>query len=94
MQLSECFVQTSAHIAFFNRKLKVIVFVLIILVLKHRQVLLEIFSKNYRVRRNVIQNQLSQDLNKQEVDRVLKVSFCSVGVLIQFMHKFLTLWFN
>ncbi|XP_010717747.1 DNA-directed RNA polymerase III subunit RPC5 isoform X1 [Meleagris gallopavo] len=61
---------------------------------QHRQVLLEIFSKNYRVRRNVIQNQLSQDLNKQEVDRVLKVSFCSVGVLIQFMHKFLTLWFN
>ncbi|XP_051488124.1 DNA-directed RNA polymerase III subunit RPC5 isoform X2 [Apus apus] len=44
---------------------------------QHRQVLLEIFSKNYRVRRNVIQNQLSQecgeDLNKQEVDRVLKV---------------------
>ncbi|NXK24804.1 RPC5 polymerase, partial [Arenaria interpres] len=43
---------------------------------QHRQVLLEIFSKNYRVRRNVIQNQLSQecgeDLNKQEVDRVLK----------------------
>ncbi|NXP45456.1 RPC5 polymerase, partial [Heliornis fulica] len=43
---------------------------------QHRQVLLEIFSKNYRVRRNVIQSQLSQecgeDLNKQEVDRVLK----------------------
>ncbi|KFP37489.1 DNA-directed RNA polymerase III subunit RPC5, partial [Chlamydotis macqueenii] len=43
---------------------------------QHRQVLLEIFSKNYRVRRNVIQNQLSQecgeDLNKQEVDKVLK----------------------
>ncbi|NWI85747.1 RPC5 polymerase, partial [Pitta sordida] len=43
---------------------------------QHRQVLLEIFSRNYRVRRNVIQNQLSQecgeDLNKQEVDRVLK----------------------
>ncbi|KFW12645.1 DNA-directed RNA polymerase III subunit RPC5, partial [Eurypyga helias] len=53
---------------------------------QHRQVLLEIFSKNYRVRRNVIQNQLSQecgeDLNKQEVDRVLKVSFCSgVGLM-------------
>ncbi|NWV66568.1 RPC5 polymerase, partial [Malurus elegans] len=49
---------------------------------QHRQVLLEIFSKNYRVRRNVIQSQLSQecgeDLNKQEVDRVLKVSFCSL----------------
>ncbi|NWR91948.1 RPC5 polymerase, partial [Furnarius figulus] len=43
---------------------------------QHRQVLLEIFSRNYRVRRNVIQSQLSQecgeDLNKQEVDRVLK----------------------
>ncbi|NXJ13875.1 RPC5 polymerase, partial [Odontophorus gujanensis] len=56
---------------------------------QHRQVLLEIFSKNYRVRRNVIQNQLSQDLNKQEVDRVLKVSFCSAGGLIQLMHEFL-----
>ncbi|NWQ88399.1 RPC5 polymerase, partial [Burhinus bistriatus] len=58
---------------------------------QHRQVLLEIFSKNYRVRRNVIQNQLSQecgeDLNKQEVDRVLKVSFCSVVVLIQLIHE-------
>ncbi|OXB54335.1 hypothetical protein ASZ78_015515 [Callipepla squamata] len=61
---------------------------------QHRQVLLEIFSKNYRVRRNVIQNQLSQDLNKQEVDRVLKVSSCSAGGLIQLMHEFLTLCFN
>ncbi|NXU90568.1 RPC5 polymerase, partial [Xiphorhynchus elegans] len=54
---------------------------------QHRQVLLEIFSRNYRVRRNVIQSQLSQecgeDLNKQEVDRVLKVSVCSVVGLIQ-----------
>jgi len=62
---------------------------------KHRQVLLEIFSKNYRVRRNVIQSQLSQecgaDLNKQEVDRVLKVSFCSIVGLIQLMHEFLML---
>ncbi|NXS58530.1 RPC5 polymerase, partial [Brachypteracias leptosomus] len=60
---------------------------------QHRQVLLEIFSKNYRVRRNVIQNQLSQecgeDLNKQEVDRVLKVSLCSVVGLIQLIHEFL-----
>ncbi|XP_071617417.1 DNA-directed RNA polymerase III subunit RPC5 isoform X2 [Heliangelus exortis] len=50
---------------------------------QHRQVLLEIFSKNYRVRRNVIQNQLSQecgeDLNKQEVDRVLKDCCVSYG---------------
>ncbi|EMP34971.1 DNA-directed RNA polymerase III subunit RPC5 [Chelonia mydas] len=44
---------------------------------QHRQVLLKIFTKNYRVRRNVIQHQLSQecgeDLNKQDVDRVIKV---------------------
>ncbi|KAM6054384.1 PREDICTED: DNA-directed RNA polymerase III subunit RPC5 isoform X1 [Chlamydotis macqueenii] len=50
---------------------------------QHRQVLLEIFSKNYRVRRNVIQNQLSQecgeDLNKQEVDKVLKDCCVSYG---------------
>ncbi|XP_069726615.1 DNA-directed RNA polymerase III subunit RPC5 [Phaenicophaeus curvirostris] len=50
---------------------------------QHRQVLLEIFSKNYRVRRNVIHNQLSQecgeDLNKQEVDRVLKDCCVSYG---------------
>lgn len=94
MQLSECSVQINAQIVLFYRKLKVTVFVLMILLLKHRQVLLEIFSKNYRVRRNVIQNQLSQDLNKQEVDRVLKVSFCSAGALPQLVHEFLTLWFN
>ena len=49
----------------------------IFLLLKHRQVLLEIFSKNYRVRRNMIQARLTQecgeDLSKQEVDKVLKV---------------------
>lgn len=71
---------------------------MIIFLLKHRQVLLEIFSKNYRVRRNVIQNQLSQecgeDVNKQEVDRVLKVSFYSAVGLIQLMHEFLMLWFD
>nr|XP_006112855.1 DNA-directed RNA polymerase III subunit RPC5 isoform X1 [Pelodiscus sinensis]XP_006112856.1 DNA-directed RNA polymerase III subunit RPC5 isoform X1 [Pelodiscus sinensis]XP_006112857.1 DNA-directed RNA polymerase III subunit RPC5 isoform X1 [Pelodiscus sinensis] len=43
---------------------------------QHRQVLLRIYSKNYKVRRSVIQNQLSQecgeDLNKQEIDRVIK----------------------
>ncbi|XP_024903038.1 DNA-directed RNA polymerase III subunit RPC5 isoform X5 [Pteropus alecto] len=43
---------------------------------QHRQVLLEIFSKNYRVRRNLIQSRLTQecgeDLSKQEVDKVLK----------------------
>lgn len=40
--------------------------------------MLEIFSKNYRVRRNMIQSRLTQecgeDLSKQEVDKVLKVS--------------------
>ncbi|KAB0389304.1 hypothetical protein E2I00_017103 [Balaenoptera physalus] len=43
---------------------------------QHRQVLLEIFSKNYRVRRNMIQSRLTQecgeDLSKQELDKVLK----------------------
>lgn len=47
------------------------------LLLQHRQVLLEIFSKNYRVRRNMIQSRLTQecgeDLSKQELDKVLKV---------------------
>lgn len=47
------------------------------LLLKHRQVLLEIFSKNYRVRRNMIQSRLTQecgeDLSKQALDKVLKV---------------------
>ncbi|KAG8145643.1 putative DNA-directed RNA polymerase III subunit RPC5-like protein, partial [Naja naja] len=51
--------------------------------LKHRQILLEIFSKNYRVRRNIIQNQLAreygEDLDKQEVDKVLKDCCVSQG---------------
>lgn len=50
---------------------------------KHRQVLLEIFSKNYRVRRNMIQARLTQecgeDLSKQEVDKVLKDCCVSYG---------------
>ncbi|XP_040829151.1 DNA-directed RNA polymerase III subunit RPC5 [Ochotona curzoniae] len=50
---------------------------------QHRQVLLEIFSKNYRVRRNMIQSRLSQecgeDLSKQEVDKVLKDCCVSHG---------------
>ncbi|KAL7979199.1 hypothetical protein Chor_015223 [Crotalus horridus] len=50
---------------------------------QHRQILLEIFSKNYRVRRNVIQNQLAreygEDLDKQEVDKVLKDCCVSQG---------------
>ncbi|CAM4706023.1 unnamed protein product [Leuciscus chuanchicus] len=43
---------------------------------KHRQVLFEIFMKNYRVRRNVIQTRLTQELGdavtKTDVDRLLK----------------------
>ncbi|XP_025032052.1 DNA-directed RNA polymerase III subunit RPC5 [Python bivittatus] len=50
---------------------------------QHRQILLEIFSKNYRVRRNVIQNRLAreygEDLDKQEVDKVLKDCCVSQG---------------
>ncbi|XP_017705847.1 PREDICTED: DNA-directed RNA polymerase III subunit RPC5 isoform X1 [Rhinopithecus bieti] len=55
----------------------------VFLLLKHRQVLLEIFSKNYRVRRNMIQSRLTQecgeDLSKQEVDKVLKDCCVSYG---------------
>ncbi len=44
---------------------------------QHRQVLFEIFMKNYRVRRNVIQTRLTQELGdavtKTDVDRLLKV---------------------
>lgn len=50
---------------------------------QHRQVLLEIFSKNYRVRRNLIQSRLTQEcgeeLSKQEVDKVLKDCCVSCG---------------
>ncbi|XP_041063149.1 DNA-directed RNA polymerase III subunit RPC5 isoform X1 [Carcharodon carcharias] len=50
---------------------------------QHRQILLEIFSKNYRVRRNVIQSKLGQDfgesLSKPDVDKVLKDCCASHG---------------
>ncbi|XP_062330189.1 DNA-directed RNA polymerase III subunit RPC5 [Osmerus eperlanus] len=50
---------------------------------KHRQVLYEVFMKNYRVRRNVIQNKLTQELGdavtKTDVDRLLKECCVSVG---------------
>ncbi|XP_066496505.1 DNA-directed RNA polymerase III subunit RPC5 [Tiliqua scincoides] len=50
---------------------------------QHRQILLEIFSKNYRVRRNVIQSQLAreygEEINKQEMDKVLKDCCVSQG---------------
>lgn len=50
---------------------------------QHRQVLLEIFSKNYRVRRNMIQSRLTQecgeDLSKQALDKVLKDCCVSYG---------------
>lgn len=43
--------------------------------------MLEIFSKNYRVRRNMIQSRLTQEcgeeLSKQDVDKVLKVCPCT-----------------
>lgn len=91
-------VQTKAHAVLIYRKIGIIVLLFVFMIrflLKHRQVLLEIFSKNYRVRRNVIHNQLSQecgeDLNKQEVDRVLKVCFYSIVGLIQLIHEFLML---
>ena len=45
--------------------------------LQHRRLLYELFSKNYRVRRNVVQNRLSQefgeDFTKADTDRLLKV---------------------
>ncbi|CAB1338227.1 unnamed protein product, partial [Coregonus sp. 'balchen'] len=50
---------------------------------KHRQVLYEIFMKNYRVRRNVIQTRLTQELGDQvtkaDVDRLLKECCVSLG---------------
>ncbi|KAI1896591.1 hypothetical protein AGOR_G00096350 [Albula goreensis] len=50
---------------------------------KHRQVLFEIFMKNYRVRRNVIQTRLSQELGdavtKADIDRLLKECCMSNG---------------
>lgn len=50
---------------------------------KHRQVLFEIFMKNYRVRRNVIQTRLTQELGdavtKTDVDRLLKECCMSLG---------------
>ncbi|XP_036428778.1 DNA-directed RNA polymerase III subunit RPC5 [Colossoma macropomum] len=50
---------------------------------KHRQILFEIFMKNYRVRRNVIQTRLTQELGdavtKSDVDRLLKECCISLG---------------
>ncbi|GAA6072634.1 DNA-directed RNA polymerase III subunit RPC5 [Tachysurus ichikawai] len=50
---------------------------------KHRQVLFEVFMKNYRVRRNVIQTRLTQELGdavtKADVDRLLKECCVSLG---------------
>ncbi|XP_053496074.1 DNA-directed RNA polymerase III subunit RPC5 [Ictalurus furcatus] len=50
---------------------------------KHRQVLFEIFMKNYRVRRNIIQTRLTQELGdavtKADVDRLLKECCISLG---------------
>uniref|UniRef100_A0A8C7LHJ2 Polymerase (RNA) III (DNA directed) polypeptide E n=1 Tax=Oncorhynchus kisutch TaxID=8019 RepID=A0A8C7LHJ2_ONCKI len=50
---------------------------------QHRQVLYEIFMKNYRVRRNVIQTRLTQEMGdqvtKDDVDRLLKECCVSFG---------------
>ncbi|KAJ8246352.1 hypothetical protein GJAV_G00266780 [Gymnothorax javanicus] len=50
---------------------------------KHRQVLFELFMKNYRVRRNMVQTRLSQELGdaatKADVDRLLKECCVSHG---------------
>ncbi|XP_036385127.1 DNA-directed RNA polymerase III subunit RPC5 [Megalops cyprinoides] len=50
---------------------------------KHRQVLFEIFMKNYRVRRSIIQTRLTQELGdavtKADVDRLLKECCMSYG---------------
>uniref|UniRef100_A0A4W5QQJ2 Polymerase (RNA) III (DNA directed) polypeptide E n=1 Tax=Hucho hucho TaxID=62062 RepID=A0A4W5QQJ2_9TELE len=50
---------------------------------KHRQVLYELFMKNYRVRRNVIQTRLTQEMGDQvtkaDVDRLLKECCVSFG---------------
>lgn len=50
---------------------------------KHRQVLFEVFMKNFRARRNVIQSRLTQELGdavtKTDVDRLLKECCTSLG---------------
>ncbi|XP_069036943.1 DNA-directed RNA polymerase III subunit RPC5 isoform X1 [Lepisosteus oculatus] len=50
---------------------------------KHRQLLLELFSKNFRVRRNAIQTRLAQELGdgvtKADIDRLLKECCMSHG---------------
>ncbi|XP_035261549.1 DNA-directed RNA polymerase III subunit RPC5 [Anguilla anguilla] len=50
---------------------------------KHRQILFEIFMKNYRVRRNIIQARLTQELGdavtKADIDRLLKECCMSYG---------------
>ncbi|MGH0124054.1 UNVERIFIED_CONTAM: hypothetical protein FKN15_034462 [Acipenser sinensis] len=50
---------------------------------QHRQLLLEIFMKNYRVRRNLIQGKLTQEfgdnVTKTDLDRLLKECCVSYG---------------
>lgn len=44
--------------------------------LQHRRLLFDLFTKNYRLRRNVIQARLAQefgDANKADIERLLKV---------------------
>lgn len=45
--------------------------------LQHRRLLYDVFTKNYRVRRNIIQARLAQelgDVSKADIDRLLNVS--------------------
>ncbi|XP_039630518.1 DNA-directed RNA polymerase III subunit RPC5 [Polypterus senegalus] len=52
---------------------------------QHRQLLLEIFMKNYRVRRNIIQNKLTQEfgdsVTKSDIDRLLKECCMCYGAM-------------
>lgn len=62
---------------------------------QHRQVLYEIFMKNYRVRRNVIQTRLTQELGDQttkaDMDRLLKVRQASEQSVEQTAEQYLEL---
>uniref|UniRef100_A0A4W5LIX1 Polymerase (RNA) III (DNA directed) polypeptide E n=1 Tax=Hucho hucho TaxID=62062 RepID=A0A4W5LIX1_9TELE len=65
------------------KQILVPIFILLSFPPQHRQVLYEIFMKNYRVRRNVIQTRLTQELGDQttkaDMDRLLKECCVSLG---------------
>ncbi|KAM9426320.1 DNA-directed RNA polymerase III subunit RPC5 [Pholidichthys leucotaenia] len=49
---------------------------------KHRRLLYDVFTKNYRVRRNIVQARLAQELGdvpKADIDRLLNECCCSYG---------------